>query len=306
MKETLEKGQIIPISKDYIFTEIFNSEDTIYVLEWFISAYLNKKIEKIRGNIKLLSRKLKKDNKGQARNEVDLLVIVEGEIYNIELNNSNKLERNIVFASKIHSRSIKKGDMEYSKMNKTIQINLNNYRCNKENLIEEYNLRNKQGEKLTEKLQIDQIDMVKAKEICYCNNEREEKIRKWCLAINAKTSMDLKNYLGDIMSKEDSDKLVKKIEEMSVEEQYANIYIEAEKYISADEMARNTELALEREKAKEEGKNEGIEKGMKKGIEKGIKKGKKETAKNLLSMNISIEDISKATGLSIKEIELLK
>ncbi|MBO5183294.1 MAG: hypothetical protein J6B64_02735 [Bacilli bacterium] len=117
------------------------------------------------------------------------------------------MERNVVFISKIHSRSIKKVDKEYGKINKTIQINLNNYRCNTENLIEEYSFRNKEAKKL----QIDQIDMVKAKEMCYCNSEREEKIRKWCLAINAKTSEELSYYLGDIMSKEDKEKLVEKV-----------------------------------------------------------------------------------------------
>ena len=40
--------------------------------------------------------------------------------------------------------------------------------------------------------------------------------------------------------------------------------------------------------------------------EHGLNKGIKQTAKNLLSMNMSLEDISKATGLSIEEINNLK
>ncbi|MBO5183293.1 MAG: hypothetical protein J6B64_02730 [Bacilli bacterium] len=53
------------MKEDYIFTEIFNKEENIYVLEWFISTYLN---EKIKGNIKILSRKLNKENNTQAKN----------------------------------------------------------------------------------------------------------------------------------------------------------------------------------------------------------------------------------------------
>ena len=45
-------------------------------------------------------------------------------------------------------------------------------------------------------------------------------------------------------------------------------------------------------------KNEGVSQGAK---EKAI-----ETAKNLLSMNLSIENISKATGLSEEEIKNLQ
>ena len=42
------------------------------------------------------------------------------------------------------------------------------------------------------------------------------------------------------------------------------------------------------------------------GISKGENKKSIEIAKNLLSMNMSLEDISKATGLSVEEINKLK
>ena len=58
-----------------------------------------------------------------------------------------------------------------------------------------------------------------------------------------------------------------------------------------------------------EGYRQGIEKGMLQGEIKGIEKGayqtKLETAKNLLAMNFPIQNIVKATGLSIKEVEAL-
>jgi predicted transposase/invertase (TIGR01784 family) len=47
------------------------------------------------------------------------------------------------------------------------------------------------------------------------------------------------------------------------------------------------------------------EKGLKEGIEKGEYKKSIETAKNLLSMGLTIEQISKATGLSLDDIEKL-
>lgn len=40
--------------------------------------------------------------------------------------------------------------------------------------------------------------------------------------------------------------------------------------------------------------------------EHGLNKGIKQTARNLLSMNMKVEDISKATGLSIEEINNLE
>ena len=52
-----------------------------------------------------------------------------------------------------------------------------------------------------------------------------------------------------------------------------------------------------------EAKEEGISQGISQGYTSGINDGIKQTAKNLLSMNMPIEDISKATGLSVEEIK---
>ena len=54
---------------------------------------------------------------------------------------------------------------------------------------------------------------------------------------------------------------------------------------------------------REEGKEEGIIKGIEKGIEVGAKQGKLEVAKRLINMELPIEQIVDATGLSKKEIE---
>ena len=60
---------------------------------------------------------------------------------------------------------------------------------------------------------------------------------------------------------------------------------------------------------REAGKKEGIEIGFQQGIEKGIEKGEinkaKDIALNLKNMNMSNEDISRITGLSIDEIKKL-
>ena len=57
----------------------------------------------------------------------------------------------------------------------------------------------------------------------------------------------------------------------------------------------------------EEGRAEGLAKGRaeghKEGMEEGLAKGRAEVARNLLSMGMSVEDISKATGISKDEIE---
>ena len=65
---------------------------------------------------------------------------------------------------------------------------------------------------------------------------------------------------------------------------------EFQKYMSEEEDKRKIQNSLI-----SEAKNEGIT--------QGISEEKNNVAKNLLSMNMPIEDISKATGLSLEEIK---
>ncbi|HMB19981.1 MAG TPA: hypothetical protein VKQ10_02850, partial [Spirochaetota bacterium] len=67
------------------------------------------------------------------------------------------------------------------------------------------------------------------------------------------------------------------------------------------------------QKGLEKGLQKGLEKGMQKGIQKGMQKGKREgmrekalqMAKTLLNKNMSIQEISEITGLSVEEIKKL-
>ena len=59
----------------------------------------------------------------------------------------------------------------------------------------------------------------------------------------------------------------------------------------------------------QKGRKEGIQEGIQKGIQKGMQKGKQEEqlrlAKNLLSLDVPLETIAKATGLTIEQINAL-
>ena len=72
---------------------------------------------------------------------------------------------------------------------------------------------------------------------------------------------------------------------------------EFQKYMSEEEDKKKIQNSLLSE-ARENGINDGIS--------KGVSKEKVNIAKNLLSMNMSFEDISKATGLTVEEINKLK
>ena len=60
------------------------------------------------------------------------------------------------------------------------------------------------------------------------------------------------------------------------------------------------------EKGREEGMAEGMEKGMAKGMAEGMEKEKQSTARRLLSMGLSEEQVSTATELPLEEIQKLR
>ena len=60
------------------------------------------------------------------------------------------------------------------------------------------------------------------------------------------------------------------------------------------------------EKGREEGMAKGMEKGREEGLAKGMEKEKISTARRLLSMGLSEEQVSTATELSLEEIQKLR
>ena len=60
------------------------------------------------------------------------------------------------------------------------------------------------------------------------------------------------------------------------------------------------------EKGREEGMAKGLKKGREEGLAKGMEKEKIATARRLLSMGLSEEQVSTATELSLEEIQKLR
>ena len=79
-------------------------------------------------------------------------------------------------------------------------------------------------------------------------------------------------------------------------------------YINNMQTARDTYNRLEyaKKKGREEGMLAGIEKGRVEGREEGIEKRSREIAVNLLRINLPVQTICEATGLSAEEITKLQ
>jgi hypothetical protein len=71
-------------------------------------------------------------------------------------------------------------------------------------------------------------------------------------------------------------------------------------------LTNEEEYEIENQSIYDHGFNQGMEKGIEQGMEQGIEKNKLDIAKNLLKMNIPINDIVKATNLTKEQIDDLK
>jgi len=304
--ETLKKGEIIPLTFDYVFTAIFNNKDNINILENFLSCYFDIPIGNIRGNVTLLPRQLELESSFSRNKQVDLILDLNGEKINIELSNKigqGIINRNVVYACNIHGRQLEYGDNNYTHIKKTIQINLNNVHTNKE-LKEVYYLMTRDGKQLTEKFEIDIIDMEIGRRNCYTKDET--KLDRWCLVFTAKTKEEFGKALEGLMEEEAKEKLVEEVDKYSSSNQVVALY---SKY-TREELEHNTLLIEAREEGIEQGMKEGekrgIERGIKEGKEQGIKQASIEIAKKLLHIpNNTVEQIADITGLSIETIKNL-
>ena len=292
MTETLKKGELIPLTFDIMFTEIFNNPDNICILEEFISNYLDIPLNLVIGNLEILSRRLSKEERYDSRKEVDLLLNYQGKKINIEMSNSASdgvINRNVVYLCKIHGRQLKTNDINYSKINDTIQIMFNNFDTDND-LKTTWYLRDDAGNILTSKLRIDIINLVKGKDLCYTGSEKVDYLINWCKLLTTSNKDNIKDISYQIMSHKSTNTLMSNMSMLSEENEMVRLYTK----LSRREMEYNTLIV------------EATEKGLKEGIEQGIEQNNLEVAKKMLKENIKVETISKITGLTKEEIAKLK
>lgn len=308
MNSLLEKGSIIPLTFDIMFTEVFNNQNNICILEEFIANYLNIPLPLVEGNLKILSRRLFKENRCDSKKEVDLLLDLNGKKINIEMSNNNSMgviNRNVVYLCKVHGEQLKQSDYNYSHISETIQIMFNNFNSQKE-LKTTWYLRDEQGNILTNKIRIDIINLVKGKDMCYTYKKDVDYLINWCKLLTESKANNLLDISHKLMSSKSTNVLLKDINKLNGDDEMVRLYTK----LSRREMEYNTFIEEAKEKGFNQGKQEGFEsgkqEGLKKGLEQGIEQKSNEIAKNMLIEKIPLETISKITGLSIEKIQELK
>ena len=281
---TLDYSKILP-TNDLIFKRIFWNKDHPDILICFLNAVLKREdpitsVEIIStefDNQFILDHGIRMDLLGRTNN---------GELLNIEMqkkNNGDMYKRTLYYWAKLYYSQLPKGE-KYGVLNPVIVINILDFnlfkdnRCHR-NIVLKDNETNE--EYLDRMLDMHFVELRKREHI---NNN--DALRAWMEFLKSPNSASVNN----------KKEIIPEIEKAK------DVYNEAIADPEEQAKIRAIEKA-ESDKATEIGFAEA--KGIAKGLAEGEHKKAIETAKNLLSMGLTFEQISKATGLTVEEIKEL-
>ena len=283
----IENKKFYTCKNDRAFKEVFLNPNNNDLLKALLEFILKIKIDKL----EIKKTELLSGNVNIKDKRVDAIVHTGNKKIEIEINSQNKdylHTRSTAYICNIYQSNASVGDT-YNEDTDIIQVNLTWGLGRNNDEMKIYKIMNEKGELYVKNFIIYEINMDYYDKIWYSKNEEEIKKNQYMIMLDL-DKKELKNM--------PKDKIVDKyITNVTI----VNDDPEFQKYMSEEEDKKKIQNSLLSE-AKEEGISQGISQGYTSGINDGIN----QTAKNLLSMNMTLEDISKATGLTVEEIKNLK
>lgn len=288
------KDEYMISMSDTIFKAIIQNPKFRRLLSLILSEVTNYSPSFIYENLIFVNTELPIENKEERKKITDILATVDGGVINIEANrflNKSISSKNNLYHHKIaYDKYLKGKEINECEI---IQINFNTVKRFGDKLFNTFTLKSDDG-KYTDEENFKRIHINMANPWKkYYNNGKEvlskvEKALVMFQLINKKEVKELAKGDEDLMA------MAKIIDDLNEDENIIGLYDKEQ----MDEWMHKIDL--------NEAQNEGIEQGTRIGIEQGTKSKALEIAQNMLQMNMDIDVISKATGLSKKEINELK
>ena len=297
LKELDKKILLINLTYDITFKSVFQRNKEL--LKDYLNTMLDVNIKS--SKITFLNSELYKENKNEYHKIIDLYLSIDNQIFiGIELNKmpfEMVIERNNLYLNKLASMLLETGDnIKKLKQYHLYQINLNAHKSDEGNsqFVIPFDIENNKIYPIKQKTIMRNLETYK--KLYYTYGKRSKKVI-WNAALAAKTFTELYTLLKQILKEKDLQKFMKDVINMS----------KSKFVLHAWEKEKLDALVLEnaKEYGLKYGRKEGHKQGIKEGRKEGIKSSSIKIAKNLFNMKMDIHDISKATGLSLKELKLL-
>lgn len=251
------------------------------MFKWFINVSLKKSINLDISDYKIVNNILPKNNIHDKGKTLDVVATNKKRVIDLEVNASyyNTLNiRNFAYIAGKYAEEVKASET-YDVSRTFIQINYTKGLSKDAPICEVYTLRGENsGKNYIDNFIVIVYNVDKAMKLWKQGNKEYSFI-----AMLEANEEELK-----LIGKED--KIMEKIKDEIIR---LNKNEHFTKWMSEEEDARKVRNTL-------------IAEAEEYGISKGVSEEKINIAKNLLNMNLSVEDITKATGLSLEEIKKLK
>lgn len=284
MLYNMSNKEILEITDDIVFKRLFGQEGEESLIKDLLEAILDINIASVElgKEVELLPETIE-----EKLGILDVRVkLPDGSMVDVEMQNVDRKDmekRMTYYTSRLYTSGIKKGE-RYKVLKKAIGIAILNFEYFEN--IEEYHTKWKMTEqkyknRTLEEQEIHFIEIPKFSKMKEKN--MENKLEQWLAFIENKD-----RGLVEMAKKKNEE--IKKAEEKF-------------QYLQGDEALER--IAYLKHKYRLD-YNSGISDARDEGVEEGESKAKKDTAQKLIKLNVDIEIIKEATGLSEDEIQKLK
>ena len=286
-----DKPKFLIGSNDRVFKTLVNSgEKEKIILEAVLKTVFEEPVEVL----EFLSVEQPLEKVIDKKKVLDCLVKVSNRYVNVEINlndyDTAKAVRNFAYLCSFYSQNTRKGD-SYDTESLYVQVNINfGYSpYNRSNKIMTKAYMQDEDGVIIDNFAIWNVFVENIKQVCYNSSKERDKYRYILMLDEDKDNLDLfypsddivSIYKGEIMRlNSDADF----VWDLTPEEDERKLF--------------NTRMHL----AEKKGRELGIKLGIERGIEQGIEQNKIEMIKNFYKIGTPIEDIAKASNLSIDEI----
>ena len=314
----------ITLTNDYAFKRLLGSEENKPLLQDFLECILDLTPQQVLG-LEFMDKELTKEEFSDKTGILDVkLKLTDGTVIDIEIQaswNASFVKRTLFYWAKMYTADFKAGE-SYDKLHRCIAINIiaDGFKLN-EAIHSEYLLQEKTAHTvLTDVLEVHFLDLQAAKRAKAEGNAKgnRSQLINWLRFIGA---TDRKERAMIATKSPVLQMLNEKIDVLTLSPTERKLYESRMKLKSDITTISETQFSAGVERGKllglaegkslglAEGKSLGLAEGKSLGLAEGEVRGSRqkalETARNLLVIGLSIENIAKATGLTVQEVETL-
>ena len=306
----------ITLTNDYAFKRLLGSEENKPLLQDFLECILDLTPQQVL-DLEFMDKELTKEEFGDKTGILDVkLKLTDGTVIDIEIQaswNASFVKRTLFYWAKMYTADFKAGE-SYDKLHRCIAINIiaDGFRLN-DAIHSEYLLQEKTAHTvLTDVLEVHFLDLQAAKTAKEKGKAtgKQGQLINWLRFIGA---TDRKERAMIATMSPVLQMLNEKIDVLTLSPTERKLYESRMKLKSDITTISETQFSAGVEQGKSlglaEGKSLGLAEGKSLGLAEGEVRGSRqkalETARNLLVIGLSVENIAKATGLTVQEVETL-